>query len=64
MVAAGELGDEMRAFPEDAGAEPVKMSGADLGVTGGVSGDNGASIELEDDLLKKQMGEAFGELRF
>ena len=51
MIAAGELGDEVGAFPEEAGAEPVKMSAADL--VGGVNGINGPLIELTEDLLKE-----------
>jgi hypothetical protein len=30
MVASGELGGKVGAFSEEAGAEPVKMSAADL----------------------------------
>jgi hypothetical protein len=40
------------------------MSAADLEVTSGISGVNGPLIELMDDLLEKQIGEAFGELLF
>jgi hypothetical protein len=64
MGATRELGDELRAFPEEASAEPVKMRTADLEVMGGISGVNGPLIELVDDLLEKQSGEAFGELLF
>ena len=64
MVAARELGDELRAFPEEASAEPVKMSAADLEVVGGINGVNGPVIELVDDPLEKQIGEAFGDLLF
>lgn len=64
MVAARKLGGEVRAFPEEAGAEPVKMSAADLEMACGISGVNGTVIELEDDLLEKQVGETLGELRF
>ncbi|HEY3854387.1 MAG TPA: hypothetical protein VGO67_08355 [Verrucomicrobiae bacterium] len=62
MVAAGELGGKVGAFSEEASPESVKMSAADLEVAGGISGVNGPIIELEDDLLDKQVGEPFGDL--
>ena len=64
MVAAGELGDQVRAFSEEAGAQPVKMSAADLEVVGGISGINGPRIELAEDLLEEQGGDPFCDLRF
>ena len=62
MVAARKLGDELGAFLEEASAEPVKMSAADLEMAGSIGGVNSPLIELVDDLLEKQIGETFGEL--
>lgn len=64
MVAAGKFGDEGGVFLEEAGAEPVKMGATDLEVVGAIIGIHRASIELLEDLLEKQIGEAFGELLF
>lgn len=64
MVAAGEFGGECGVFLEEAGAEPVKMSAADLELEGGISDVDQSFIELLKDLLEKQVGEAFGELPF
>lgn len=64
MVPAGEFGDECGVFLEQAGAEPVKMGATDLEVVGGLRGVNRSRIELIEDLLEKQIGEAFGELLF
>lgn len=62
MVAAGELGDELRAFLEEAGAEPVKLGASDLELAGGLRAVNQPLVELLEDLLEKQVGETFGEL--
>jgi hypothetical protein len=64
MVTARELGGEFGAFPEEAGTEPVKVGPADLEVVGGTSGVNKPFIELTEDLLEEQIGEAFSELLF
>ena len=64
VVATGELGSELGAFPEEAGAEPVKVGAADLEVVKGISGINGPFIELAEDLPEKQVGEAFCDLLF
>lgn len=64
MVAAGKFGDEGGVFLEEAGAEPVKMGATDLEVVGAIIGIHRAIIELLEDLLEKQIGEAFGELFF
>ena len=64
MVAAGELGGEMGAFSEEAGPEPVKVGAADLEVVASISGINKSLIELLEDLVEKQVGEAFGDLLF
>ncbi len=64
MVAPGELGGEGRPILEEAGAEPVKVGAADLQVVGGIHGINQPFIELPEDLLEKQVGEAFGDLLF
>jgi len=64
MVAAGELGDEVGAFSEEAGAEPVKVGATDLELERGLGDVDQPLIELLQDLLEKQVGEAFGELLF
>jgi hypothetical protein len=64
MIAARELGGELRAFPEEASAQSVKMRAADLEVVGGLNGVNQPFIELPEDLLEKQVGEAFCDLLF
>ena len=46
MVAAGELGDELRAFPEEAGAETVKLGASDLELEGRLSDVDQPLIEL------------------
>ena len=56
MVAAGELGGEVGAFSEEAGAEPVKVSAADLEVVGGIVGINMTLVELLENLPEKQVG--------
>ena len=62
MVAARELGGEVGAFSEEAGAEPVKVGAADLELEGGIGDVDQPLIELLEDLLEKQVGEAFGDL--
>lgn len=64
MVAARELGGEVGALTEEAGAEPVKVGATDLELDGGVCAVDHPVIELLEDLLEKQVGEAFGELLF
>ena len=64
VVAARELGGEVGAFLEEAGAEPVKVGAADLEVVGGVHDVNNPFIELVEDVLKKRVGQAFCELLF
>ena len=64
MVAARELGGEVGAFPEEAGAQPVKVGAADLKLAGSLSAVDQPRVELLEDLLEKQVGEAFGELLF
>lgn len=64
MVAAGELGGKGGAFPEEAGAEPVKVGAADLELRAGLRAVEEPLIEFFEDLLEKQVGEAFGELLF
>jgi len=64
MIAAGELGGEVGAFPEEAGAQSVKLGATDLELEGGIRAVDQPLIELLKDLLEKQVGEAFGELRF
>jgi len=64
MVAARELGGEPGAFLEEAGAEPVKVGATDLEVVGGIGRVNITLVELPEDLLEKQVGEAFADLLF
>ena len=64
MVAAGELGGELGAFPEEAGAEPVKVGASDLELKGGISDVDLPIIELLKDLPEKQIREAFCDLLF
>ena len=64
MVAAREFGGEPSAFLEEAGAEPVKVRAADLEMVGGIGRVNITLGELAEDLLEKQVGEAFSDLLF
>ena len=64
MVAARELGGEVGAFPEKASAKSVKVAAADLELKGGISDVDQPLIELLEDLLEKQVREAFGDLLF
>ena len=64
MAAAGGLDGEVGAFSEEAGAEPVKVAASDLEVEGGVGNVDQPLIELLEDLLEKQVGEAFCDLLF
>lgn len=64
MIAARELGGEVGAFPEEAGAKPVKVGASDLELAAGISEVDQPLIELLEDLLEKQVGEAFGDLLF
>ena len=51
-------------FLEETGAQSVKMGATDLEEVGGITGINRSLIELTEDLLEKQVGEAFGKLLF
>ncbi len=51
-------------FLEETGAKPVKVGAADLKLKGGIRNVDQPLIELTEDLLEKQVGEAFGELFF
>jgi hypothetical protein len=64
MVATRKLGGELRAFLEEACAEPVKVSAADLEVVGSICSVNITLVELPEYLLEKQVGEAFADLLF
>jgi hypothetical protein len=64
MIATGELGGEVGAFSEEAGAEPVKVGAADLELEGGFCEVDLPRIELLEDLLEEQVGEAFRDLLF
>src|SRR5712691_8808837 len=61
MVAPREFGGEMGAFPEKTGAEAVKVGTADLEEVAGIIGVNQSIVELPEDLLEKQVGEAFSQ---
>ena len=54
----------MGAFCEETGAEAVKVGATDLELEGGIRAVDQPLIELLEDLLQKQVGEAFGELFF
>lgn len=54
----------MRAFSEEASAKPVKVGAADLELERGLREVDKPRIELLEDLLEKQVGEAFGDLLF
>jgi hypothetical protein len=64
MVAARAFGGELGAFPEEAGAESVKVGAADLEVVSGISGVNKPFIKLMKDLPEKEVGEPISELLF
>lgn len=64
MVAARKLGGELRAFLEEAGAEPVNVGAADPDLERGFGEVDQPIVELPENLLKEQIGEAFGDLRF
>ena len=64
MIATGELGGEVGAFSQEAGAEPVKVGAADLEVNAGLGAVNRPCIELTEDFLEEQVGEAFCDLLF
>ena len=64
MVAAGELGRELGTVLQPPGAEPVEVGAADLEMAGGISNVNGSFVKLLEDLLEKEVGEAFGDLLF
>ena len=64
MIAARELGGELGAFPEEAGAQPVKVRAADLKVVGRISRVHQPFMELPEDLLEKRVGEAICDLLF
>jgi hypothetical protein len=63
-IAAGELGGEGGAFAEEAGAQSVKVGAADLELEGSVSAVDQPRIELQEDLLEKEVVEALSELLF
>ena len=54
----------MGAFAEEAGAQPVKVGAADLELEGGLRDVDQPRMELLEDLLEKQVGEAFCDLVF
>ena len=64
MVAAGEFGGELGAISQESGAQPVKVGAADLQLEGGIGDVDQPFIELLEDLLEEQVGEAFGDLFF
>ena len=64
MIAARERGSELRAFLEKAGAEPVKVGAADPELERSLGDIHQPFIELPEDMLEEQIGEAFGDLLF
>ena len=54
----------MGAFSEETGAEPVKVGAADLELERGLGDVDQPLIELLEDLLEKQVGEALCDLLF
>jgi len=64
VISAGELGAELRTEPEPTGAEPVKVSAADLEVVGGIRAVDATLVELGEDLEEERGGEAFCQLLF
>ena len=64
MVAAGEAGGELWAVLQPAGAESVKVGAADPELERGISDVEQPLIELLEDMLEEQIGEAFGDLLF
>ena len=62
MVATRGFGREPRTLLQETGAEPVKVSTADLEVEGGISRINITLIELSEDLLEKWVGQTFCDL--
>lgn len=54
----------MGTFSEEAGAEPVKVGATDLELKGSLRDVDQLIIELLEDMLEKQVGEAFGDLLF
>ena len=64
MIATRELGSELGAFSQKTGAQSVEVGAANLELEGSIRDVDQPLIELLEDLLKKQVGEAFGELLF
>ena len=64
VITAGELGAELRTEPEPTGAEPVKVSAADLEVLGGIGAVDITLVELGEDSEEERGGETFGQLLF
>ena len=64
MVAARKPGGELGALLEEAGAEPVKVCAANPELERGFGDVDQPIVELPEDLLKEQVGEAFSDLLF
>ena len=64
MVTARERGGKLRAFLEETGAEPVKVGATDPKLERGLGDINQSFIELPEDMLEEQIGEAFGDSLF
>ena len=64
MVTARERGGKLRAFLEETGAEPVKVGATDPELERCLGDVNQSFIELPEDMLEEQIGEAFGDLLF
>ena len=64
MGSARELGGESGSFLEEAGAEPVKVGAADPELEGGLGDVDQPVVELPEDMLEEQIGQALGDLLF
>jgi len=64
VTATGELGAELRAVLEPAGAESVEVCAADLQVAGRLRPVDLPVVELLEEVLEKRVGQTLGQLFF
>ena len=64
VAATGELGGERRALLEPARAQAVEVRATDLEMVGGFRAVDLPVVKLLEEVLKKGVGEAFGQLFF
>ena len=64
VVATGALGGELSAFEEPARAKAVQVRATDLEMVGRFRGVDLPVVKLLEEVLKKGIGEAFGQLFF